>query len=62
MKSVTEFKKMDRREHHYFTSGDQIELIRWNDNVVVTIGSNALSFEPVGNVKGWKQGKGSVNG
>ena len=53
---------MDRREHHYFTSGDQIELIRWNDNVVVTTGSNALSFEPVGNVKGWKQGKGSVNG
>ena len=53
---------MDRGEHHYFTSGDQIELIRWNDNVVVMIGSNALSFEPVGNVKRWKQGKGSVNG
>ena len=39
---------------------DQIELIRWNDNNV-TIGSDAVSAEPVGNVKQWKWGKGSVN-
>ena len=61
LKCVKEFKKMDRGEYQYFTSGDQIELIRWNDNNVATIDSNALSVEPVGNVKRWKQGKGSVN-
>ena len=52
---------MDRGEYQYFTSGDQIELIRWNDNNVETIGSNAVSVEPVGNVKRWKRGKESVN-
>ena len=51
LKCVKEFKKMDRGEYQYFTSGDQIELIRWNDNNVVTIGSNAVNVEPVGNVK-----------
>ena len=61
LKCVKEFKKMDRGEYQYFTSGDQIELIRWNDNNVETIGSNAVSVEPVGNVKRWKRGKGSVN-
>ena len=52
---------MDRVEYQYFTSGDQIELIRCNNNNVVTIGSNAVSVELVGNVKRWKRGKGSVN-
>ena len=52
---------MDRGEYQYFASGDRIELIRWNDNNVVTIGSNALSVEQVGNVKRCKRGKGSVN-
>ena len=61
LKCVKEFKKMDRGEYQYFTSGNQIELIRWNGNNVVTIGSNAVSFEPVGTVKQWKRGKGSVN-
>ena len=42
---------MDRGEYQYFTSGHQIELIRWNDNNVVSVGSNAVSVEPVGNVK-----------
>ena len=54
LKCVKEFKKMDRGEYQYFTSGDQIELIQWNNNNVVTIGSHAVSFEPVGNVKQWK--------
>ena len=54
LKCVKEFKKMDRGEYQNFTSGDQIELIQWNNNNVVTIGSHAVSFEPVGNVKQWK--------
>ena len=37
--------------YQYFTSGDQIELIPWNDNNVAMIGSNDVSVEPVGNVK-----------
>ena len=61
LKCVKEFKKMDRGEYQYFTSRDQIELIQWNNNNVVTIGSNAVSVEPVENVKQWKRGKGSVN-
>ena len=61
LKCVKEFKKMDRGEHQYFTSGNQIELIRWNGNNVATIGSNVLSVQPVGTVKQWKWGKGSVN-
>ena len=61
LKCVKEFKKMDRGEYQYFTSGDQIELIRWNDNNVVTIGSNAGSVEPVGNVKRCKRGNESVS-
>ena len=52
---------MDRGEYQYFTSGDQIELIQWKDNNFVMIGSNDVSVEPVGNVKQWKRGKGSVN-
>ena len=50
LKCVEEFKKMDRGEYQYITLGDQIELIRWNNNVV-TIGSNAVNVEPIGNVK-----------
>ena len=61
LKCVKEFKKMDRGDHQYFTSGNQIELIRWNGNNVATIGSNVLSVQPVGTVKQWKRGKGSVN-
>ena len=52
---------MERGEYQYFKSGDRIELIRWNDNNVVTIGSNAVSVEPVGNKQRWKRGKGSAN-
>ena len=48
---VKELKKMERGEYQHFTSGNQIELIRWNDNNVVTIGSNAVSVEPVKPVK-----------
>ena len=44
---VKEFKKMERGEYQHFTSDNQIELIRWNDNNVVTIGSNVVSVEPV---------------
>ena len=40
------------------------QLIRLNwfggTTIVVTTGSNAMSLEPVGNVKRWKRGKGSV--
>ena len=49
LKFVKEFTKMERGEYQYFKSGDRIELIRWNDNNVVTVGSNAVSVEPVGN-------------
>ena len=52
---------MERGEYQHFTSDNQIQLIRWNDNNVVTIGSNAVSVEPVNPMKRWKRGKGGVN-
>ena len=33
-----------------------LETVRWNDNSVVTIGSNAYGVEPVGNAKRWIRG------
>ena len=51
LKRVKEFKKIDRVEYQYFTSGDHIKLIPWNDNNAVTIGGNSVSVEPVRNAK-----------
>ena len=61
LKCDKEFKKTDRGDYQYFTSGDQIELIWWSDYNVVMIGINAVSIELVGYVKRWKRGTGSVN-
>ena len=49
----------DGRERHEkkergssdFRSSGEIEIVPWNDNAVVTLGSNAFGVEPVGNVK-----------
>ena len=36
-----------------FKSDKNIEIVRWNDNSVVTIGSNAYGVQPIGSAKRW---------
>jgi DNA excision repair protein ERCC-6 len=44
------FKKEVRGSHDYRNDGT-VEFVRWNDNSVVTIGSNYLSHSPLGKAK-----------
>ena len=39
----------------------KIEIFWWNDNSVVTLGSNAYLVEPVGTIKRWVKGIGESN-
>ena len=39
----------------------KIEIVRWNDNSVVTLGSNAYIVEPVGTIKRWVKDIGESN-
>ena len=54
-------KKKKERGSYDFRSSGKIEIVRWNDNAVVTLGSNANEVEPLGNVKRWMKGKGREN-
>ena len=43
--------KENERGYFYFRSDGNIETVRWNDNSVVTIGSNAYGVQPIGSAK-----------
>ena len=43
--------KQEGRSAYNFISDGHVSLIRWNDNSIVTIGSNFMWHEPVGKVK-----------
>ena len=43
--------KKNERGYFYFRSDGNTEIVRWNDNSVVTIGSNAYSVQPIGSAK-----------
>lgn len=60
---LTDVKDMRKKERgsYDFTSAGGIEIVRWNDNSVVTLGSNAYGVEPLGNAKRWVKGKGRQN-
>jgi DNA excision repair protein ERCC-6 len=47
---IKNFKKENRGFHDYRSNGS-VEFVRWNDNSVVTIGSNHLSHSPLGKAK-----------
>ena len=53
---VKEMKK-NKRGSFDFRSDGNIEIVRCNDNSVVTIGSNAYSVQPIGSAKRWIKGK-----
>ena len=58
---VNDMKKSERGHHNHRSSTDNIEIVRWNDNSVVTVGSNAYGLMPLGQVKRWKKGKGQIS-
>ena len=51
--SLVDVKKMkkNKRGSFDFRSFGNIEIVRWNDNSVVTIGSNAYSAQHIGSAK-----------
>ena len=53
-------KKMKENERGFFDfrSDANIGLVRWNDNSVVTTGSNVYGVQPIGSAKKWIKGKG----
>ena len=58
--NVAEVKKKERDFYDYRSSGN-ISLVRWNDNTVVTLCSNAIGVHPIRKVKRWVRGKGQVS-
>ena len=61
--SLIDMKQMKRKERgsYDYRSDGKIEIARWNDNSVVTLGNNGYSVEPVGTVKKWVKGIGKSN-
>ena len=57
---VDKMKKKERGSFQYKSDG-KIEIVRWNDNNVVTFCSNAIGSEPVGQEKCWVKGKSGIN-
>ena len=54
---VKDIKKKERGSYDFRSLGE-IKIVRWNDNAVITLGSNAYGAEPLGNAKRWMKGKG----
>ena len=54
-------KKKNERESLDSRSDGNIEVVRWNDNSVVTIVSNAYGVQPIGSAKRWIKEKGKQN-
>ena len=57
---VKKMKKSERVSFDFRNDGN-IEIVKWNDSSVVTIGSNAYSVQPIGSAKRWIKGKGKQN-
>ncbi|XP_068212129.1 piggyBac transposable element-derived protein 3-like [Palaemon carinicauda] len=59
LKTDTDMKKTERGSYDYRSDGD-VEIVRWNDNSVVTLCSNVAGVEPVRHVKRRVKNKGSI--
>ena len=53
--------KKNERASFCLRSDGNIEIVRWNDNSVVTVGSNAYNVQPIVSAKRWIKGKGRQN-
>lgn len=52
--SVKDMKKQPRASYDYrFDTKNEITIVRWKDNNIVTMGSNFDDIEPLGKVKRW---------
>ena len=58
---INDMKKSERGAVDYRSSPDNIEIVRWTDNSVVTVGSNSYGVEPLVHAKRWVKGKGRIN-
>ena len=47
---MKQMKRKERESYDYISNG-KIEIVRWNNNSVVTLARNAYSAEPVRTVK-----------
>ena len=56
LSDVKEMKKAERGTFDY-RSTDEIKIARWNNNADVTVGSNALSVERIGQLNCWVKRK-----
>ena len=57
---ISDMKKRERASYS-IRSTSNLEIVRWNDNSVVTNGSDAYGVELVRNVKRWIRGEGRGN-
>ena len=60
---LVDVKKMKKNERGSFDfrSDGNIEIVRSNENSVVTIGSNVYGVQPIGSAKRWIKEKGKQN-
>ena len=56
---VKEMKKNERGSFDFW-SDDIIDIVKWNDNSVVTIGSNEYRVQPIRSAERWIIGNGKV--
>lgn len=59
LKTNNDMKKTERGSFDYKSDGN-VEMVRWNDNSVVTLCSNAVGVEPIRQVKRRVKNKGAV--
>ena len=57
---VKKMKKNERRSFDFRSDGN-FEIVRCNENYVVSIGSNVYGVQPIGSAKRWIKGKGKQN-
>ena len=60
---LVDVKKMKKNERGSFDfrNDDNIEIVIWNDNSVVTVGSNVYGVQPIRSAKSWIKGKRKQN-
>ena len=56
LQDVKQMKKLERGSLDYYRSG-KIEIVYWNDNAVVSLGSNTHDVEQIDWVNWWVEGK-----
>lgn len=57
---VKKMKKNERGSFDFRRDGN-IEMVRWNDNSVITVRSSAYGVQPVRGIGRWMKGKGKQN-